>query len=132
LHKEDAVEAVEREIVVAGSPEEAWRAVVELDWLGEEAQVEPVPGGQVSARDRTGFVEEVDPPRRLAFWWGAPDEDATRVEIELEGTDEGTRVRVVESRPLQLLDAYGADLGAVFGAAGPRPGMPEALAIGTR
>jgi uncharacterized protein YndB with AHSA1/START domain len=119
--------AVEREIVVAATAEEAWRAVVESDWLGDGTRVDPTPGGEVSSRDRRGFVEEVDPPRRLCFWWRAGDEDATRVEIELDELDEGTRVRVVESRPLQLLDGYGPDLGAVLGAR--RPGAPEALAL---
>jgi hypothetical protein len=41
------------------------------------------------------------------------------VEIELEETEDGTRVRVVESRPLAVLDAYGSDLGAALGARGP-------------
>jgi uncharacterized protein YndB with AHSA1/START domain len=127
LHKEDRMQAVEREIVVRGSVAEAWRAVVESDWLGEQARVDPTPGGEVSARGRSGFVEEADPPRRLCFWWSAEDEDATRVEIELEELDAGTRVRVVESRPLQLLDAYGPDLGAALGVR--RPGAPEALAL---
>jgi hypothetical protein len=127
LHEEVAMQAVEREIVVGGSVADAWRAVIESDWLGEEAHVEPVPGGEVAARGRSGFVEEADPPRRLCFWWRSGDADATRVEIELEELDEGTRVRVIESRPLQLLDAYGADLGALFGVQ--RPAAPEGMAV---
>jgi uncharacterized protein YndB with AHSA1/START domain len=106
---------VERETVVAATPEEAWRAVIESDWLGERAELDPTPGGDVSAGGRTGFVEEVDAPQRLSFWWGADGEDATRVEVELEEADGGTRVRVVESRPLAVLDAYGSDLGAAIG-----------------
>ena len=108
------METVEREVIVGGTPEEAWRAVVESDWLGEDASVDPQPGGEIETRERQGFVEEADAPRRLAFWWRAGDEDATRVEIELEEREAGTLVRVVESRPLAMLDAYGAEV--VFGA----------------
>jgi uncharacterized protein YndB with AHSA1/START domain len=108
---------VERETVVPGTRDEAWQAVVESDWLGEAVQIEARPGGEVKPE---GFVEEADPPRRLVFWWSAPGEDATRVEIELEEVDEGTRVRVVESRPLAVLDAYGSDLGTAIGVRGPQ------------
>jgi uncharacterized protein YndB with AHSA1/START domain len=113
LHKEDSMETVEREIVVSGTPEEAWRAVVESDWLGEHASVDPRPGGEVETAGRRGFVEEVDAPRRLTFWWSEENEDATRVEIELEERDDGTLVRVLESRPLAMLDANGPEV--VFG-----------------
>jgi uncharacterized protein YndB with AHSA1/START domain len=115
LHFEEAAmhDEVERETVVPATPEEAWRAVVESGWLG---RIDPTPGGEVDGGGRSGFVEEVDAPRRLAFWWSAAEEDATRVEIELEEHEDGTRVRVVESRPLAVLDAYGSDLGAAIGA----------------
>ena len=52
------------------------------------------------AGSRTGFVEWADPPHGLAFWWSEEGEEATRVEIALEEVDEGTRLTVVESRPL--------------------------------
>jgi uncharacterized protein YndB with AHSA1/START domain len=107
---------VERETVVPATPEEAWKAVVESDWLGE---IDPTPGGQVEGDDRSGFVEEAEAPSRLTFWWAAEGEDSTRVEIEFEETKDGTRVRVIESRPLAVLDAYGSDLGAALGARGP-------------
>jgi uncharacterized protein YndB with AHSA1/START domain len=112
---------VERETVVPGTPEEAWQAMVESEWLGEGVRIDAHAGGHV---EPDGFVEEADPPRRLVFWWSAPDDDATRVEIELDEVDEGTRVRVIESRPLAVLDAYGSDLGAAIGARG-----PQALAV---
>ena len=113
-------EEVEREIVVPATPEEAWQAVIESDWLGEPAQIDPRPGGEVAGGGRQGFVEEADPPRRLSFWWRAEGGDATRVEVELEETGDGTRVRVLETRPLAVLDAYGSDLGAAIGARGPQ------------
>jgi uncharacterized protein YndB with AHSA1/START domain len=119
------METVEREVVVGGTPEEAWRAVVESDWLGEDARVDPRPGGEVETRERRGFVEEAEAPRRLSFWWSAEGEDATRVEIELEEREDGTLVRVVESRPLAMLDAYGPEL--VLGVR--RESGPQMLAL---
>ena len=58
---------------------------------------------------RPGFVEEVDEQRRLVFWWSRPCEDATRVEIELEAAGEETVVRVLESRPMAMLDLRGVE-----------------------
>jgi uncharacterized protein YndB with AHSA1/START domain len=113
-------ELVERELTVPETPEEVWRSLAEPDWLGEDATIELHEAGEVSAGDRSGFVEEVDAPRRLVFWWSAPDEEATRVELDLDVTDAGTLIRVTESRPLAILD--GRDLAIEFegmGGAGP-------------
>ena len=118
--------AVERELVVPEAPEEVWRSLSEPEWLGERAAIELRPAGEVRAGGRTGFVEEADPPRRLVFWWSAPDEEASRVELELDEVEEGTRVRVTESRPLAVLDAYGVDLATRLGTA--RPEGPQMLA----
>ena len=119
---------VEREMMVPGTPEEAWLAVIESDWLGEDVRIDPRPDGEVSVRDedgaRGGFVEEAEPPHRLVFWWSEPGAESRRVEITLEPMEEGTRVRVIESRPLAVLDAYGADLGSAIGMRG-----PQALAV---
>ena len=84
--------------------------------------------GDVRAGERDGFVEGADAPRRLVFWWSAPGEDATRVEIDLDETDDGTRVRVTESRPLAILD--GRDLAVEFGGARGGGAGPMALAGG--
>jgi uncharacterized protein YndB with AHSA1/START domain len=111
--------AVERELVVPESPEEVWRSLSEPDWLGEDAYIELEPAGEVHAGDRSGFVEEVDEPSRLVFWWGEEGGESTRVEIELEEADEGTRVLVVESRPLAILDARGVDLATELGVSFP-------------
>ena len=110
---------VERETVVTGTPEEVWRAVIDSDWLGERATIDPRPGGEVSGAGREGFVEQAEAPTRLVFWWRADGDDATRVELELDEVADGTRVRVTESRPLAVLDAYGSDLGAALGVRGP-------------
>jgi uncharacterized protein YndB with AHSA1/START domain len=99
-----------REITLPATAEEVWRSLEEPAWLGDDALIELHPDGEVHAGDRTGFVEEVEEERRLVFWWAAADEDSTRVELELEEEDGFTHVRVVESRPLALLDLYGAEI----------------------
>jgi uncharacterized protein YndB with AHSA1/START domain len=126
---EDRVEAendmeLTREITLPATAEEVWRSLGEPAWLGEDASIELHPDGEVRAGDRTGFVEEVEEERRLVFWWAAPEEDSTRVELELEEEDGITHVRVVESRPLAMLDLYGAE----FVTAAPPPRQPEMLA----
>ena len=110
---------VDRELELPHSPEEVWEALREPDWLGGGAAIEPWPAGEVRAGERSGFVEEADEPRRLTFWWSEPGEEASRVEIELEEIEDGTRLRLRESRPLAVLDARGGELPAVLRAPGP-------------
>ena len=99
-----------REITLPATAEEVWESLTEPEWLGEDARIDLRPDGDVHAGERTGFVEEVEEPRRLVFWWSAPDEDATRVELELEEEGDETIVRVVESHPLALLDLHGPEV----------------------
>jgi uncharacterized protein YndB with AHSA1/START domain len=106
---EDRMELT-REITLPATAEEVWRSLAEPAWLGDDASIELRPDGEVRAGDRSGFVEEVDEPRRLIFWWAAPGEDSTRVELALEEDGPETHVRVIESRPLALLDLYGAEV----------------------
>lgn len=106
-------ELVERELIVSDDIEDVWSSLAEPEWLGEDATIDLREAGDVRAGERTGFVEEVEGPRRLAFWWSAPGEEATRVEVELDESDAGTHVRVTESRPLAILD--GRDLAIEFG-----------------
>jgi uncharacterized protein YndB with AHSA1/START domain len=113
-----------REITLPATAEEVWRSLEEPTWLGEDASIDLQPDGEVRAGDRTGFVEEVEEERRLVFWWAAPEEDSTRVELELEEDEGVTHVRVVESRPLAMLDLYGAEIVT----AAPRFRQPEMLA----
>ena len=106
-------ELVERELTVPEGVEDVWRSLAQPEWLGEDASIDLREAGDVRAGERTGFVEEVEAPHRLAFWWSAPGEEATRVELELEEAEAGTRIRVTESRPLAILD--GRDLAIEFG-----------------
>jgi uncharacterized protein YndB with AHSA1/START domain len=117
---------VERELTVPEEAEEVWRSLAEPSWLGEDATIDLREAGEVRVGDRDGFVEEADAPRRLVFWWSAPGEDATRVEIDLDQTEEGTCVRVTESRPLEILD--GRDLAIELGGQSSGGAGPMALA----
>jgi uncharacterized protein YndB with AHSA1/START domain len=107
------IDETSSELTVPASPEETWDALTDperlAEWMAEDAELDLLPGGELAVRvndeERSGFFEEVEPPRRLVFWWGPEEGDRTRVEIELEPDGDGTRVRVVESRPLQILDA---------------------------
>jgi uncharacterized protein YndB with AHSA1/START domain len=114
----------EKEIRLPASAEEVWRSLSEPEWLGEDAHIELRPDGEVRAGDRTGFVEDVEEPRRLVFWWSAPDEDATRVELDFEDDGDETIVRVVESAPMAMLDLFGVE----YVQAAPGPQQPELLA----
>jgi uncharacterized protein YndB with AHSA1/START domain len=133
---------VERELELPAPSEEVWQALTDperlAEWLADEVSLELHPGGDATFRHgdtlRRGWVEEVSPPDsaagaeagggRLTFWWATDDEPATRVELTLEPAGSGTRLRVVETRPLELLDLVGSPL---FGAGGTSSG-PQLVA----
>jgi uncharacterized protein YndB with AHSA1/START domain len=99
--REEAHVEVRREIVLPSGPEEVWSALTEADrleeWFATDVELEPVPGGEGVFRwgdgdERHAVVEEVEPQRRFAFTW-----DESRVVIELEPVEDGTRVVVTET-----------------------------------
>jgi len=45
------------------------------------------------------YVEVVQAPSRLVWWWTGEDEPATRVEFQIVAVPGGTRVVVTESEP---------------------------------
>jgi uncharacterized protein YndB with AHSA1/START domain len=101
--KEVALE-VTREIELESAPEEVWDAIVETDWLGGETSIEPRPGGDVTVGPREGWVEQYAPAERLTIWWSNGDEESSRVQLDLEETEGGTRLVVTETRPLAALE----------------------------
>jgi uncharacterized protein YndB with AHSA1/START domain len=119
-HRETlVVHEVERELDLPVEPDEAWEALADPErlgeWLGGELDVDLEPGGDLRIEledgERVGWVEEVEPGERLSFWWRKPDDElATRVQISLEETDDGTHVRVIETSPLATLDLIGIPL----------------------
>ena len=127
-------ERVEREVVLPASREEAWQALTDPgqveEWLADEAEFDLRPGGDLVVRtdgeEREGFFEEIEEPRRLVFWWGEPGGDLARVEVDLAELDDGTRVRVIESRPLVTVEAFGIGIESESGGASPQM---SALAI---
>lgn len=129
---------IQRELVLPASPEEVWNVLTDPawleSWLADAVSLELWPGGeaQFTIGDRVldGWVEEVIPPAgegeeqafgRLAFWWAQDGEPASRVELAVSATASGTRLIVVETRPLQVLDLVGVPLpghgGSRFGPA---------------
>jgi uncharacterized protein YndB with AHSA1/START domain len=116
---------IERELVLPAPPEDIWEVVTGPGWLAEEVDLELVPGGDACFRSedgvRLGWVEQAIPPgqeapARLAFWWSADQEPASRVELTLEPEGESaTRLRVIEERPLEVLDVVGIPLPGLGG-----------------
>jgi len=135
------MDEVKREVVLGAAREEVWSALTDperlAEWLGEALTVELRPGGELVLRlpdgeERRGFVEETDPPAALVLWWRPVDEsgeegELTRVAFLLEVDEGGTRLRVVESRPLSRLDARGIELPASRRALGGQARGPLAL-----
>lgn len=112
---------IDRELVVPASPEELWEVVVSDGWLAEEVHFDLRPGGEAAFLGpdaiRTGWVEEAQSPDserragRLVFWWGEEGEPASRVELALEPEGQRqTRLRITETRPLEILDLTGVPL----------------------
>lgn len=96
---------VERQIELDAEPAEVWRELTESDWLGDDLRVELEPGGDLEVIDReeghrTGWVERVEPGRCLTVWWAGDGEESSRVEFEIVEREDGSVLRVVETRPL--------------------------------
>ena len=117
---------IEREIELPATVQTVWQAVTDPDclseWLADEVSLDLRPGGEarfISGKEvRTGWVEEISPPDdegpgtgRLAFWWSVDDEPASRVCFSVTSRDDGATVlRIVETRPLAVLDLVGVPL----------------------
>jgi uncharacterized protein YndB with AHSA1/START domain len=119
-------ERVERELLLPASAQDVWDAVTGDGWLAEVVNLDLVPGGDaeftLAEGVKTGWIEEVSVPceaapdrARLAFWWAADGEPASRVELTIEERHDVTRLRIVETRPLELLDLVGVPLPGVGG-----------------
>jgi len=80
---------VRREVEIEASPEQVWEALVTKE--GREAWLQEP--------DREVYVEVVQAPSRLVWWWGGEHEPFTRVEFEIVAAPPGARVVVTESEP---------------------------------
>ncbi len=105
---------IERELWLPASADDVWNTITGDGWLADEVEFELQPGGEASFRSadtvKTGWVEEVREPERLAFWWAEDGDPATRVELTLTEHEDAVRLRVIETRPLDLLDLVGTPL----------------------
>jgi uncharacterized protein YndB with AHSA1/START domain len=113
---------IEREVRLPAAVEDVWDAVIGDGWLADEVALDLWPGGDASFRwdgatDKRGWVEDVCAPEggdeaaRLAFWWAADDQPATRVEVTIAPDGERAAwLRIVETRPLDRLDLIGTPL----------------------
>ena len=107
-------DVIQRSAYLPATPKEVWAHVTSPEWLGEDGELDPRPGGEGRVDEggvsRFLVVEEVDEPRRLVYRWASFADEPTRVEIDLTPSEGGTRVTVIESLlhatpPTQLLAA---------------------------
>ncbi len=124
---------ITRELDLPVTPDAVWQAITQPQWLeswlAETVSMQLHPGGDarfvVDGEPREGWVEDVRPPADerpgvLTFWWQAVGEPASRVSLRITPTPEGTRLRVVEARPLEVLDLVGIPMGdSARGSRGP-------------
>lgn len=96
---------VERDTLLDAGTEEVWEALTDErllgEWLAEEAELDPVPGGRARFRfedgsEREGTVLRVEEERELVFTWARRGEPPTEVEMTLVPLVSGTRLVVVE------------------------------------
>jgi uncharacterized protein YndB with AHSA1/START domain len=104
---------IERETVIAAPVERVWSLLTEAEHVGDwfcdaGAEIDLRPGGAMVLRwtehgTTHARVVDVEPHRRFSYRWAAEAEseqiegNSTLVEFTLDPTDEGTRLRVVES-----------------------------------
>ena len=105
----DQERRVQRETVLEAPLSQVWEALTDQrllgEWLAQDAELDPVPGGRASFRfadgeKREGTVLEVEEERSLAFSWARPGEPRSVVEFSLEPAVGGTRLVVVERGPI--------------------------------
>jgi len=93
---------VERHLELRTDPGTVWDELPGI--LGDEVEIDLVPGGALHVRDPegelVGVVHEAVPGERLAFRWMTVDGDdpASDVEITLEPNGVGTILHVREAR----------------------------------
>jgi uncharacterized protein YndB with AHSA1/START domain len=120
---------VTRSVDLEAAPAEVWDALTEetllREWLADEVELEPEPGGEIVCRyadgeERRGEVELVEEAERLAWsWWREDGEGPSRVELVLDAVaDTRTRLTVIETPTVfetAPFKAYGPLLAATWG-----------------
>jgi len=101
------VESYRQSILIHARQDDVFRYFTEPDaiiaWMGDEAFLDPRPGGQFLLRFEGRYVEgrylEIDAPNRLVIGWGRRGSPGfppgfSRLEINLTSEDAGTRVEI--------------------------------------
>jgi uncharacterized protein YndB with AHSA1/START domain len=104
---------IERETMIAAPVERVWALLTEADHVGRwfcdaGAEIDLRPGGAMVLRwtehgTTHAQVVDVEPHRRFSYRWAAAagteqlEGNSTLVEFTLDPTNDGTRLRVVES-----------------------------------
>jgi uncharacterized protein YndB with AHSA1/START domain len=104
---------IERETLIAAPVERVWSLLTDAEHVGSwfcdaGAEIDLRPGGAMVLRwtehgTTHARVVDVEPHRRFSYRWAAEAEseqiegNSTLVEFTLDPTDQGTRLRVVES-----------------------------------
>lgn len=94
-------ETIHIEFDVPCSVEDAWDAVVDPAWLGDEGELDVRVDGEgwIRSGDEVHYlvVEEVDDSRRLTYRWASFRDTPSRVEIDLSPSDGGTTISIHET-----------------------------------
>ena len=119
-------ERIERELWLPVAPEAVWETVTSDGWLADRVFLDLRPGGdaqfETSDRIRTGWVEDVAAPERLAFWWAVDDEPAESRRVADRGRGrKHAPAGGGDAPPLEVLDLGGVPLPGVGGARLGRP-----------
>src|SRR3954453_20443411 len=102
---DDQRREIEREVFLDAPADEGGETLAEGrllgEWLADEAELDPEPGGRARFRfadgtEKEGTVLRVEEERELAFTWARPGEPETEVELTLVPLVSGTRLVVVE------------------------------------
>jgi uncharacterized protein YndB with AHSA1/START domain len=95
---------IEREILVPEEADEVWESLTDPErleeWFASDVELDARPGGEGIFRwgdgdERRAVVRELEEAERLVLDW----DDGGSVAIELETSEAGTLVRVVETSP---------------------------------
>jgi uncharacterized protein YndB with AHSA1/START domain len=79
--------AVDVTVLIPAAPADVFGFLTDparyVEWMGSEATLNPVPGGEYRIRMPDGFEAageflDVEQPHRVAFTWGFADDDAAR------------------------------------------------------
>jgi uncharacterized protein YndB with AHSA1/START domain len=105
-----AADPVTASVLVAADPEVVFeyftRAEAIVRWIGENAVLDPRPGGEfmvdIGGVAVRGRYLEIDPPHRLVISWGHAGSQhlppgASTLEIRLERHEGGTTVHIIHS-----------------------------------